>query len=347
MIAVGKCTACCTVCIRQEQLGGNIQPCDFEDATHSNLCAACRGGIRTVMLTGDNQNTAVAVAKDVGMADPTKPILLIEARRAKFMQTHPSPLAALSPSGTKQSNLFQSALYTSTGGISTGCAAPSDLSQADGNRNEGMTFEEFAAIQHAPSLELDPALYCTRRHVEFDEVQQSPSLHGMHQSPGDAAQQQGMLRRPSLKTSQVQNAPDLSQQHVLPIVRKPVAQNPPAQNPPEPKRLKFTDLLTGQDVDRSQALLALAESKMQCAVTGDSFEQLLQQSDLSMLELVLRHAIVFARMKPHQKGQVMDLLGRRGIYQMFQGQPRHVQVSIAPFSVAPLIDTGNMGSLVL
>ena len=80
------------------------------------------------MLTGDNQNTAVAVAKDVGMADPIKPILLIEARRAKFMQTHPSPLAALSPSGVEQSNVFQSVLYASTGGTTTGCAGPSELS---------------------------------------------------------------------------------------------------------------------------------------------------------------------------------------------------------------------------
>ena len=213
-----------------------------------------------------------------------------------------------------------------------------------------MTFEESAAIQHAPSLELDPALYCTRRRVEDDIMQQSPSLHGMHQSPGDAAQQSGLLGRPSLKRGQMlQNALDLSQQPLLrmqiPTVGTPAPQHPLELSPdlpPEPKTLKFTDILTGQNVERSQALLALAEGKMQCAVTGESFEQLLQQSDLSLLELVLRNAIVFARMKPHQKGQVMDLLGRRGIYQMFQGQPRHVQVS-----VTPLTDTGNMGSLVL
>ena len=41
----------------------------------------------------------------------------------------------------------------------------------------------------------------------------------------------------------------------------------------------------------------------------------------------MRNVVVFARMKSHQKGQVMDLLGERGLHQIFKGQPRHVPVS--------------------
>ena len=65
---------------------------------------------------------------------------------------------------------------------------------------------------------------------------------------------------------------------------------------------------------------------MQCAVTGDALEHMLQLEDTSLLEAVMRNAVVFARMKPHQKGQVMDLLGAVGIHQLFDGQPRHIQV---------------------
>ena len=54
---------------------------------------------------------------------------------------------------------------------------------------------------------------------------------------------------------------------------------------------------------------------------------MLQQDDLSVVETVMRNVVVFARMNSHQKGQVMDLLGERGLHQIFKGQPRHVPVS--------------------
>lgn len=65
---------------------------------------------------------------------------------------------------------------------------------------------------------------------------------------------------------------------------------------------------------------------MQCAVTGDALEYMLRMHDVSLLEAVIRNAVVFSRMQPHQKGQVMNLLGTKGIHQQFQGQPRHIQV---------------------
>ena len=65
---------------------------------------------------------------------------------------------------------------------------------------------------------------------------------------------------------------------------------------------------------------------MQCAVTGEAFEMLLQLKEASLLETVMRNAVIFSRMQPHQKGQVMDLLGGRGIHQPNQGNPRHIQV---------------------
>ncbi len=104
---------------------------------------------------------------------------------------------------------------------------------------------------------------------------------------------------------------------------------PPAAPEPSWEGLRF--LTAGhQTLEASQALTALAEGQMRCAVTGDAFEHLLQHHDLSLLELVMRNVAVFSRMQPQQKGQVMDLLGIQGIHQLFNGRPRHIVVSNQP-----------------
>lgn len=69
------------------------------------------------------------------------------------------------------------------------------------------------------------------------------------------------------------------------------------------------------------------QGEVQCCVTGPAFEHLLQLGNASLLETVMRNVVVFSRMKPHQKGQVMDLLGSRGLHQMHAGQQQHVSVS--------------------
>ena len=75
------------------------------------------------------------------------------------------------------------------------------------------------------------------------------------------------------------------------------------------------------------ATSSMAEGSMQCAVTGDALDYMLRMHDVSLLEAVMRNAVVFSRMQPpHQKGQVMDLLGTKGIHQQFEGQPRYIQV---------------------
>lgn len=81
-----------------------------------------------------------------------------------------------------------------------------------------------------------------------------------------------------------------------------------------------------QDGEALRALTSIAEGQAQCAVTGAAFEHLLQQEDLSVLEAVLQNAVVFARMRPHQKAQVLSLLGAGGLHQVFQGRHRHIPV---------------------
>ena len=80
------------------------------------------------------------------------------------------------------------------------------------------------------------------------------------------------------------------------------------------------------DSEATRALTTIAEGQAQCAVTGAAFEHLLQQEDLAVLEAVLQNALVFARMRPYQKAQVMSLLGTAGLHQVFRGRHRHIPV---------------------
>ena len=91
--------------------------------------------------------------------------------------------------------------------------------------------------------------------------------------------------------------------------------------------LSFASSHNNQEMEQTQALTALAEGRAQCAVTGSAFQSLLQQQDLHLLEVVLRSAVVFARMQPHQKGQVMDLMTVRGIHLQTDGASQYVPVS--------------------
>lgn len=69
------------------------------------------------------------------------------------------------------------------------------------------------------------------------------------------------------------------------------------------------------------------QGEAQSCVTGAAFEHMLQLGDQALVETVIRNAVVFSRMKPHQKGQVMDLLGARGLHQVIGGQRQHLPVS--------------------
>ncbi len=76
----------------------------------------------------------------------------------------------------------------------------------------------------------------------------------------------------------------------------------------------------------STCLMCL-QGMAQCCVTGPAFEHMLQQADASVVETVMTNVAVFSRMRSQQKGQVMDLLGSRGLFQYLEGQERHILVS--------------------
>ena len=63
-------------------------------------------------------------------------------------------------------------------------------------------------------------------------------------------------------------------------------------------------------------------------MTGPAFEHVLGQEDMLVVEAIMGSVAVFARMRSDQKGQVVDMLGSRGLYRSRDAQPRHMPVSL-------------------
>lgn len=63
-------------------------------------------------------------------------------------------------------------------------------------------------------------------------------------------------------------------------------------------------------------------------MTGPAFQHMLGQEDVSVVETIMGSVAVFARMRSHQKGQVVDMLGCRGLYRNLDAQPTHMPVSL-------------------
>ena len=70
------------------------------------------------------------------------------------------------------------------------------------------------------------------------------------------------------------------------------------------------------------------QGQAQCCMTGPAFEHMLQLGETALMETVMHNVVVFSRMKPHQKGQVMNLLGSRGLYKLMGGQQQHFLVKV-------------------
>lgn len=271
------------------------------------------------MITGDYHHTAIAVAKDIGMVRPGGQVIIIDSVAPERLQTRKSIL---------------SSHYGSV------AADPSTLPQAS-------PFN----CKHPPCTSLEPSGRLQRLHSPsqpWPDSSQPPSdpcrscsapCQASHQDQKQALQHQMSLQTrgkqvswgPVLQSQDIYDSDDQQQhQHTRITAAPQTAGDSPLQavalqDRAGLDRLRFCTARHGQ-LGPAEALSALAEGQMQCAVTGTAFEQLLQQEDLSILETVMRSAVVFSRMQPHQKGQVMDLLSMQGIHQLFNGQPRYIPV---------------------
>lgn len=255
------------------------------------------------MITGDYHHTGIAVARDVGMLKPPGHVVVIDSTPlvpdAKLL--HPPAIKSVtaSPSRRTVKRSVSFALKTQTRSTvkrSAGFAA--NLNDSDHVADQDASPTGVHAADTLPDSLL--AQECAS-----GSTSTQPLLTGDAQS----AAEEGQWVHHSTRHDQVP----------VPIM------DPRPTSGPLLEGLRFLTVRQ-EPLEASEALRALGEGQMQCAVTGDALTYLLQHHDLSVLETVMRNVIVFSRMKPDQKGQVMDLLGMAGIHQRFQGQARYIPV---------------------
>lgn len=316
------------------------------------------------MITGDHHSTAIAVAKDVGMVKPDADILLIDA--APQAKAHPPQLLTAEQAA-------EGLPVVSTPSPKTRVRFDFDGEQlpVDQSLSASALSEERQGPAGSLGRGLAPAALADEgQHPAAltGEEQPPAALIDGEQAPADLINhRQGQLPdglihdrwQPAACTSQRQLPTGPMHEGQAPSGPDPVSAAPaatrsssrdslPCSSPAQPLEARVEPLspssdpteglsLTGHADQHSysvaQAMTAMAEGRLQCALTGAALDHLLQRCPVSMIETVMRTAVVFARMKPHQKGQVMGLLGSAGLHYTFQGQSRHLAVSMQPIHV--------------
>ena len=288
------------------------------------------------MITGDYHHTAIAVAKHVGMIKPQGQVVVIDT------------------------------VAQAESAVAASCSATSCLKHPDTvpAQQASVAAQQHVSWQPPVTRLVSKLVSCVQNPEEGQEQQQ---LSANDQTQGDdrqaesaaaVASEPGTLQ-PRQLSGQDRSPAELRVKVLLHFVNPPYASRPasilmPPGNPRPGtlEGLRF-NLGCGEHCDPSVALSAMAEGQMQCAVTGNALERLLQLPDLSVVETVMRSAVVFSRMQPHQKGQVMDLLGMMGIHQMFNGQSRFIPVCcntscfVFMFSLCLCVCTGSSGPVCL
>ncbi len=254
------------------------------------------------MITGDYHHTAIAVAKDVGMVKPGRETVVIDTTQQQQLQPKSSLMSsqfagrAAAPSNT-----------VLPWGIDPQVAL-GDTSQYLDDGQQVMTLV-LGKVTKQLSWDVSPG----GNQAQPKRCRDAAAPHQTTPSAYHASWCSALRPGQVLATSSSKSEPSVTMSnHDGPAMPPPFAL-PPAQSQPPLEGLRF-QMAGGHCLDASEVVNALAEGQMQCAVTGDALEALLQQHDLSLLETVLRNAVLFSRMKPHQKGQVMDLLGINGIH---------------------------------
>ena len=250
------------------------------------------------MITGDYHHTAIAVAKNVGMLQAGRDIIVIDA----VQQCQPSPpasprrVAFVSPSPDQ---------------------SPAPLHQSLGRLRSTSLRSALMSPGHAAA---SPAASSSfgKPHGATGAVPSDASEHAS--SSGPLPLTQTALPSPAVTEVHASSSAFLG---------KPHGARHGSSNGSSHGQLRFVRGLAGEEVEvgSREAITAMVSGQVQCAVTGNAFYHILHSSDVSVLETVMRSVLVFARMKPQQKGEVMDLLSVRGLHQMHQGQPRHLQVN--------------------
>ena len=329
------------------------------------------------MVTGDYHHTAIAVAKGAGMIRPHSKLVIIQAAseasaagaHLTSMQKHPLAAAScLSTSrepphvtfGELERRLtalasLQHSAVTIDSHHGVPCALP-PVGQAEHavkppplhGRQQPSTFAKQLLLEQPADSKHNSSQHLADNHCTIimpHEGLQQGSLH----LPCDH-QPAAQPPRPLLGSCRLQhnhdyvNSAHAPQQHDLP---NSVTQQPVHVRGSIAGLMFLTEGYSpGQEPQTAlDCVHSIAQGEVQCCVTGQAFEQLLQHAEPALLECVMRHAVVFARMKSQQKGQVVELLSHRGLHQMVQGREHHIPVSLAVDNCTSLVSVSALCTL--
>ena len=314
------------------------------------------------MVTGDYHYTAVAVAKGAGMIRPHGKLVIIQAASEAsaadaFLKSVPKhPKAAVSCFSTPGQSQ-----HVTFGDLERRLAALASLQHSaiteESHQGGPCALPPVQMTEHAmkpPPLHgrQQPSIFTKQLLLQRSANSRHMCSHvlatdrcNMLLSQTHGGQQQGILQlacdqQPPVQLPQSLLTPYELQrsQHCVKLAHAPDHDLPiPGIQQQSQIRGLTAGLLfltegysPGQEPQTAlDCVHSIAQGEVQCCVTGPAFEQLLQHAEPALLECVMRHAVVFARMKSQQKGQVVELLSHRGLHQMVQGQEHHIPVSLA------------------
>ena len=269
------------------------------------------------MITGDYHHTAIAVAKDVGMVKPGRATVVIDTTQQQELQ--PKSSSATSQSASRAA-APKNTVHPWDVNPQVALGGTSQCSD-DGQYQQQVMTPAVGKVTKQVSWDVSPG----GDQAQPERCQDADAPRQATSSAYHASRRSALSPSQVLATRSFESEPSVTMSNDAGPPMPPPFALPPAQPQQQLEGLRF-HMAGGHCLDASEVVNALAEGQMQCAVTGDALEALLQQHDLSLLETVLRNAVVFSRMKPHQKGQVMDLLGINGIHQLINGRLRYIPV---------------------
>lgn len=265
------------------------------------------------MITGDYHHTAIAVARDVGMVKPGGQVVIIDTATQQQLRS--------------ESSVLRSQVASTRPKTGSTCHSLSVSPRIPGDTDQSQQQQQHSQQHAVPHQDTQQVSCSQSKNDDQTQLQTSQDVYMSQlasQSLGAVSLHTPFDQTQTPTTSFVGSEPSIVSAQARLSMHLSMDASTPKPNPML-AGLRLTIAGAGSQ-DASEVLSALAEGQMQCAVTGDAFEALLQHHDVSLLESILRSAVVFSRMKPHQKGQVMNLLGIGGIHQLINGQLRYILV---------------------
>lgn len=280
---------------------------------------ACRGRLHTIMVTGDHHLTATAVAQATGMLNFKRPYVLIK---------QPDTVNVSSVSCTVGSTSMKP--EETLGQRRTRSVAPVDLiafAELQSQPQQGSsTSKSLSQIELSILKDVSGARFSSKPLVPKPALQHpSPpqaahiTSSQMHASHADAQQQQpAQMDGSSQSLSHAHSSEPfaLSQLFAQTNADNLAHLQQPASAEPDPNQDELAFIMAEEGklvpLSRREAFAMIATGH-QCMITGSVFDHLVHQADPSLLEAVLHNVAVCARMKAHQKAQLVNLLSDQGL----------------------------------